>query len=391
MNHRGSGGWAFFGRLGVVVLMAALQLSEVEAAKPAKPATPVKPVKSSKPAAPPVPVSEIRWLTAPVQKASKPTDEFDLPECLRIRRTTRDSTQITLYVSVLDRSGEPVTGLQRSDIRLYVNDREQSPTGFKVMADLPTEHLAMVLALGLSDRPQHAPLALDAFSSAFVAELEETKSDLCALLTFRGRIAVPLLFSADPLLLKQVLSRIHFSGEGLYLEAAVLAARTLIYQNDTTGYGVVVLAFDEVDSLGSLRRAGDPSEGPSVYALGIDLPVDSSLGTLVASSRQSGGEVFVATPDSLALRSAAGRIIRILQGQYVLRADAPGASKVRVEYAGAGTHPVLSDSVVLFAGLDLPVAKSSHGRIHPDLVRKSLWIGAALLALIIALHLRNRA
>lgn len=342
----------------------------------------------------PLALERVHWLNAPAvpQGAQGTPPEPDLPACLRIRRATQDSSLFTLYVSVLDRQGEPVPGLRSTDFRLFVDGRTEPLTEVALMTDKTTEHLAVVIALGLSDSARHTQMVLDAFSSAFVAELNETKPDLCALLTCRGRIAVPRLFSADPLLLKAALSRIHFSGEGLLLNAAITAARTLIYQNDTVGYGVVVMAFDEADSLVSLpldtKSEPDPLfEGPSIYALGVDLPPESDLERLAALSRHTGGESFLAAGDSLALRSAAGRIIRILQGQYLVSVREPQASQLRLEYVG---NQVLSDAIDLPAARRIPLPEGSPGLLHPGLVRKSLWVGLALLVVILALHWRNR-
>jgi len=336
----------------------------------------------------------VAWLTRPKPPGPEGAvaDTTPAPH-LTIRRVTRDSTLLTLYFSVLDRNGEPISGLKGTDILVMVDGLERTPASFGVMAEEQAEHVAVVLALGFSDRGRHAEMVLDAFASAFVTELEESKADLCALLTFRGRIAVPMLFSADPLLLKQAISRIHFSGEGLQLNAAIAAARTLIHQNDTRGYGAVVLALDEADSLDHITEG--PAEdtrlsgGPAFYTLGVDWPHDTRLESIRQLSWRTGGEAYQVPGDSLALRSAVGRIVRLLQDQYVLRVAAPSASRLRLEWLASG-HTA-SDSVLLATAVAPSGAAGSEDTERPGLVRIILLAGMALVALIVALHLRNRA
>lgn len=352
------------------------------------------PVTSLSPARADADAAGVTWLTRPLPSGPEAQVPHASPAPhLTIRRVTRDSALVTLYFSVLDGNGEPISGLKGTDILLMVDGLENTPASFGVMAEEQAEHLTVVLALGFSDRANHAELALNAFSSAFVTELEESKTDLCALLTFRGRIAVPRLFSADPLLLKQALSRIHFSGEGLQLNAAIAAARTLIYQNDTRGYGAVVLALDEADSLDHITEgpAQDTrlSGGPAFYTLGVGWPSGARVESIRDLSWRTGGEAYHVPDDSLPLRSAVGRIVRLLQEQYVLRVAAPLASRIRLEWSEAG-HTA-SDSVTLATTPSTSGPAGGADTQRPGMVRIILLAGVALVALIIALHLRNRA
>ena len=336
----------------------------------------------------------VQWLNDSVS-AQSVSALASSPAYLCIRRIRYDSIQTTIHCSVLDRDGEPVSGLQASDFRLAAGGLALAPTDFGVMADRADQHLVVVVGLAFADEAVLAPRLLSALAGAFVTELEESKRDLCALLTFRGRIEVPRLFSSDPLLLKDALASIHFSGEGISLNAALDAARTLIRQHDTTGYGVVVAAFDDDRCLDSLPDLGESAvESPGdfpVYALGIALAGQVPGEKLGRFCQSTGGEAFLASGDTLSMLAAAGQIIRILQGQYVIRTGAPVDGWLRLDFAGHGASGQLSDSVFVPAEGGAHAPARTGGLLHPRLVGVSLLVGVLLLALVLALHVRNRA
>jgi hypothetical protein len=344
-------------------------------------------------------IVNVAWLTHPVADTNPARIRIEeppgTPDCLRIRRVSQDSARTTIYCSVLDVYGEPVFGLSPTDLRLSAGGRILEPSGVELLALCADEHLAIVLALGLTEGRVRAPRVLSALSSAFVPELEEGKSDLCALLTLDGRIAVPRLFSSDPMLLKQALSSIHFSGEGLVLNAAIDAARTLIHQHDASGFGAVVLVFDDAAALGPGSLAAAPAEDPRtrvpVFALGLGGPAEASWLPLGGLVTPTGGEALVAADDSVSIRNAVGRVIRVLQRQYVIRVPGPLSGRLRIEYAGEATGRVLADSVVLSAIGPTVAPGGAQGTSRVRLVVTSLGIGVALLALILALHARSRA
>lgn len=340
----------------------------------------------------------IRWLTGPEadsasSKSPAGSTQPSLPACLRIRRVKQEAAHLSIYCSLLDSQGEPVTDVQPSDLQLSLDGRSLSADDIDLLAQRADEHLVVVLALGFTDTSKAALHVLTALSGAFVPELEEGKPDLCALLTFDGKVSVPRLFSSDPLLLKQSLSSIHFSGEGLEVNAAIVAARTLIHQHDTTGFGAVVLAGD----LAGAATEGLEVQGPigvreatPVFALttaGPDAAHGEALAFLCTATR---GEAFTTPADSLDVRTAVGRFIRILQRHYVIRVPGRPSGRLKLEYISGAPGSGPADSVMLAAIGPIPPAATPVASSRPRLVTMSLVVGAVLLALILALHAKSR-
>lgn len=340
---------------------------------------------------PDVPQRAVWWLTEP------PVDTVHVDpgavRCLRIRGVKQDSAHLSVYCSLLDQQGEPVTDIKASNLGLSLDGRDLSPVDVELFLQRADEHLVVVLALGFTDSSKAAPPTLSALSNSFIPDLEESKPDLCALLTFDGRISVPRLFSSDPLLLKQSLSSIHFSGEGLAVNAAIDAARTLIHQHDTTGFGAVVLAGD---------LAGAAVEGPSVpgpigisdatpvFALGTARKRPASDEAWARLCTATRGENIVTTRDSLSVRTAVSRVMGILQGMYVIRIPGSVSGQLRLDYALDGGEGSLADSVMLATTYVVPREQPETSK-RSRLVIMSLAVGAVLLALILVLHARSRA
>lgn len=336
--------------------------------------------------------SYVQWLPAVSAESQAAQGSGPTPATsaayVRLRRVSLDSEVTTLFCSVLDQRGEPVFGIQPHHLTLTLDGRPAPVVDVRPLVRRADLHLVIVLALGFTDTQTRAPRALSALSSAFLPELEEGKSDLCALLTFDEEVSVPRLFSSDPLLLKQSLSSIHFSGEGLAVNAAVDAARTLIYQHDTSGFGAVVLLCDlegaRVSPRG-WRGLSDPRPGPPLFALGIQGNPPAPVDSLAALCQATRGELFVASGDSLALRTAVGRIMRQLQEQYVITVAGRAAGRLTLRCGEA------TDSVVLAGFGQTPPVSGGPESSRSRLVVVSLLVGFFLLLAILVMHSRNRA
>lgn len=349
----------------------------------------------------PAPVEPLQWLTAPPRellaaqdsvRSGQPSESAFFPACLRIRKVRQDSAVTTLYCSVLDRQGEPVFGIQPADLSCSLNGHRLDIAGFDILALNADEHLVSVLALGFVDTAVSAPRMVSALSGSFVPELEEGKADLCALLTFSGKVAVPRLFTPDPLLLQQALSAIHFSGEGLVVNAAIDAARTLIRQHDTSGFGAVVVVGDGGPSDSGAQvgavLASVPGDIP-IYAVSVthrrSAPADR-LAQLCAASR---GELFLTTTDSVAMRTAVSRVIHVLQRQLMIRLPGRISGRLKLEYDAAEVPGPLADSITLAAlWPDVPETPAASPRSR--LVVISLVVGGVLLVLILLQSVRTR-
>jgi hypothetical protein len=176
------------------------------------------------------------------------------------------------------------------------------------------------------------------------------------------------------------------------VNAAIDAARTLIRQHDTSGFGAVVLVSDAgpSDSAGpqgifpALAAAGIPIFAVNVARKGA-VPHDA-LASLCAASR---GELFVTSTDSVAMRTAASRVIGILQRQLVIQLPAGASGRFRLEYENDGAPGVLADSVLLASLWSAPQGEPEASP-RSRLVMTSLVVGAILLLLILAQHAKTR-
>jgi len=343
--------------------------------------------------------TDITWLSGPDSVALQAVDASSFagaPYHVRIRGYRYDSASIHLYVSVMDHLGRPHIGLSVSDFRITAAGTTIPIERFGVFADLPDEHHTLVLGLGLANPGQGVARAVKQ-SAAFslFAELREEKPDYCALLTFSGPIAVPRLFTADPLLLQKELSRIHFPGEGLHLIQALRSGRDLIRQTDTSGFAAMIIVCDAADS-GSMA---DPVMELKAAKLGLYPPI--FLATLAAEpaswqhdlaewSSATGGEAYRVKPDRATLQTLFGTMINTLQSQYVITLPAGTHDQWTVSYEttpGAVSATTLTHRERPVAAAHVP----SPARPEEDRLTMYLLIGAAILALLVlAVFFRSR-
>jgi hypothetical protein len=342
--------------------------------------------------------TDMAWLTGPDSLAlpSADTSSSGIPYLVRIRGHRYDSASVHLFVSVMDRLGKPHTGLSISDFRVTAADSIIPIERFGVFADLPDWHHTLVLGLGLANSGRGVARAVRRSATrALFAELREEKPDYCALLTFSGPIAVPRLFTADPLLLQKELSRIHFTGEGLRLIQAFRSGRDLIRQTDTSGFAAIIMVCDAADS-GSMV---DPVMELKAATLGMYPPI--FIATLAAEaapwqhglaewSSVTGGEAYRVVPDREALQTMFGTVINTLQSQYVISVPAGAHDQWKVTYqtaSGAVSATVLTHRDRPVAPISVPDADQPD----QDRLITYLLLGAAVLAvLVFAVFLRSR-
>jgi len=99
--------------------------------------------------------------------------------------------------------------------------------------------------------------------------------------------------------------------------------------------------------------------------------------------------LFVTSADSVAMRTAVSRVIRILQRQLVIQLPAGASGRFRLEYEGDGDPRVLADSVILASLWPAPKGEPEASP-RSRLVMISLVVGAILLVLILLQHAKPR-
>jgi hypothetical protein len=335
--------------------------------------------------------TEIAWLTGPDSVALQSADTSSgsrVPYHVRVRGYSYDSAYVHLYVSVMDHAGRPHTGLSSSDFRITAADSTVPMERFGVLADIPDLYHTLVFGVGLKN-PGHgvARAVKQSAALALFAELREEKPDYCALLTFSGSIAVPRLFTSDPLLLQTELSRIHFPGEGLRLISAFRSGRDLIRQTDTSGIAALIMVCDAADS-GSVadpvmeQRAAGKGLYPPIFLATVAAEPATWQTDLAEWSRITGGEAYLVPPDREALQTLFGIIMTTLQSQYVITIPAGAHDHWTVHYetpSGAVSATVIGLRKPDVAAALVPVTTGT-GR---DRLTRYLLLGAAILALLV--------
>jgi hypothetical protein len=342
---------------------------------------------------------DITWLTGPdsvVLHAAESSSTFRPPYHVRVRGYRHDSLSVHLYVSVMDSVGKPHAGLLSDDFKITAADSVIPIERFGVFAALPDQYHTLVLGLGLAGSGPGVVRAIKrSTASGLFAELREEKPDYCALMTFSGGIAVPRLFTSDPLLLQKELSRIHFPGEGLRLIQAFSSGRDLVRQTDTSGFAALIMVCDAPDS-GSVAdpvmelEAAFQGRYPPIFLMTLAKGPAPWQTPLATWSLATGGEAYRVLPERGALKATFGTIITTLQSQYVLTipASAPEYLTITCDLASGPISATATTSA-------LPRITATEQKDAPGTEERHLALyvlsGAAILALLIlAVFLRSR-
>jgi VWFA-related protein len=228
---------------------------------------------------------------------------------------------VELYATVLDRQGQPVEGLERSDFTVLEDGQPQKLLRFERVRDLPI----------------HAGILLDT-SASMLEELEDavraglrffhevmTPRDRAAVITFNERPALAVPFTSNSEVLAGGLAALTAEGETALYDSLIYA---LHYFSGIQGKRALILLSDgqDVASRYSYEEALEFARrtGVAVYAIGLDLPqrefdVRSKLVRLAA---ETGGHHFF-VEGVRHLDRVYERVQSELRSQYLLAYQSP--------------------------------------------------------------------
>jgi hypothetical protein len=131
-----------------------------------------------------------------------------------------------VFVTVLDRQGAPVTGLQAADFTVRIDDVDQEVVSAG-RAATPASIVLLTDQLGLS--PNYTHVEIREAMAAFVKTMRDgDPSTAFSLLTFDGPIRAVTPFKSTPLTLDRAIDRLLGSApDSVFLDAVIEAARWL--------------------------------------------------------------------------------------------------------------------------------------------------------------------
>jgi VWFA-related protein len=210
------------------------------------------PAASAAPAAPPPPTTDAPVLVTP-QSGHEPT----------FAASTRT---VRVPVAVLDKTGEPVVGLDEKDFRISENGKWQDVTLFSS----ERRPMRLALALDMSKSMENKARQVEAALKHFIDLLEP--ADQVLVMTFNDELHIAQDFTSDRDVLGHVLDNLEPDGGTALYDAAYEAIRRVATGPEESK--AVVLVTDGVDTVSAMdfrdlreyaRRAGVP-----VFSIGLD-------------------------------------------------------------------------------------------------------------------------
>ena len=270
---------------------------------------------------------------------------------------------IQTTATVLDGSGQPISGLTREAFSARIGDTPIGISGFGTTSD-PGRGIAVVLTFDTSGSMAGGPL--DQAKSAGKALLGQLGTeDVAAIVSFSNDTVVVQDFTADRTPLSNAIDSLSATGNTA-LYSAVARSVELAQRAPSPRHAVVLLS-DGYD-FGAISGADPASTVTSVanggglfFTIGLGIDVDSQYLTQLA---QAGHAQFLSapTPDDLrALYVTAGNILR---QQYVLTLDASqltlaaGNAALRVDVSAGGAIGSGASQITVPAPANVPSASA---------------------------------
>ena len=227
---------------------------------------------------------------------------------------------VSVYTTVVDRTGAPVGGLTQDDFEVFEDDVPQKISVFARESELP---LSIVVALdtSLSTR-KDLRLELDA-AHDFVKSILR-KQDGLALYQFAQEVEELVPFTSDLSRIDRGLKRVHIGSATALYDAVYLASKALAKRQ---GRKVLVVITDGGDTFSSVDyqealRAAQITD-TMVYSI-IDVPIEASAGrntggehALIQMANDTGGKFYYAN-SAEDLRRAFQKVSDELRTQYLL-------------------------------------------------------------------------
>jgi VWFA-related protein len=240
---------------------------------------------------------------------------------VQITATSTDAwPTVVTTITVVDGSGQPITGLPPEAFSATLAGAEMELTGLQTTSD-PGIGVAVVLTFDVSGSMAGPPLeSARAAGQALIAQLGP--SDQAAVVAFSDQPAVIQAFTADKDALSAAVDSLAIGGNtGLYAavqesvrlaETAPLPRRAIVLLSDGVDFGGA--ATDPAQSLAAVSESS-----VLVMSIGLGDQIDESYLSQLAAVGRGQFSVAPAPADLTALYQTAAAVLR---QQYVLTLDA---------------------------------------------------------------------
>jgi Ca-activated chloride channel homolog len=258
--------------------------------------------------------------SSPPQEPSSPPQATSSPPQSRVPNFRVDVGLVPVFVSVTDKAGAPIGGLDRDDFTLSENGKTQKIAVFERDTSAP---LAIVLSVDLSGSV-FKDFAQEQQAALHFARNVLRPQDRASLLAFSDSTREVTGFTKDAKRIANGLSSLHRGSGGTAFYASILAASQLLAPE--RGRRVLVLISDGGNTVNgvSYQDALDEAvrDEVMIYSI-IDVPVAASAGrdlggehAMITLSEQTGGRAYYA--DQGSLDQIFQRIADDLRTQYLL-------------------------------------------------------------------------
>ena len=231
-----------------------------------------------------------------------------------------DVQAVVLYTSVFD-MGRPVTGLAKSNFKVFEDGAEQAVDGFEIVTNLP---LSLGIGVDTSGSMEETLPEAQKAANDFLRSVM-TPRDRCFLVTFDNEPQLVSRFTTDRERLAQALAGLRAQGSTSLWDAVVYG----LYQyQGTKGRKAYVLLTDGADraSKFTFEAAFDYARktGVAIYFIGLKIPatqfdVRSKMNRM---SRETGGAVYY-VDSARGLAGVYKEIDEELRSQYLLTYTPP--------------------------------------------------------------------
>jgi VWFA-related protein len=240
--------------------------------------------------------------------------------------------QLLAYVSVIDATGHPVTGLTKDQVTVTVDGQAASLQDVTEVTDVSEPITAAVLldtsaSMGEDDKLPSAKAAIKAFVGSLNAQ------DQIAFYQIAGDgpsgVKRLLNFTTDHTRLNAIVDPLQAGKKAPIFDALYQAAQDMASPT-LQGRKLIVLQTDQIDdsSIHSLQQALDLLEQVHlpVYTIGLDTTPTSQM-ILQTIAHDTGGSSF-ANPDPTGLATSYQSILSQFRDAYRLTVQTPGAFSV---------------------------------------------------------------
>lgn len=223
---------------------------------------------------------------------------------------------VELPVTVLDKSGKPVEGLQASDFAIFEEGAPQQIMHFSQKRDLP---IRVGLVVDTSGSMERMLPEVQRVVSGFIKSLLRPK-DRAFVIAFSDKPALLTPFTADFASLQRALLTLRAERETALWDGIIYG---LFQFSGVRGKKALIVLTDGEDnaSKAPFHRALDYARrsGVTIYSVAIDLPITAlrSRSQLARLTKATGGDAFF-LPSEPRLEPVYEQIERELRSQYIL-------------------------------------------------------------------------